>query len=369
MKTLGILSIYDSQGIIDNYLIYYIQSLKEAVNDLIMVINGTIDLNSLYNLQQISDKIIFRENTGFDAGGYKTALEQYGKSFVLQYDQVVFSNDTCFGPFIPFRTIFEVMNQREGDFWGFEYLDDDYLSIMGTFFIVFRKSAMIDVFDFYTHLNTDRMCRNAVVRVVELGLFHYLTTRDYKFIYYSNIDNYDMYKSPNYCTKQCELPLMKKRCFDPIKYHKDNCVDLLKYISEHYNYDIRLILDTIKRKYNIVYDINHEFSRELYVKEIKIPEVLNTLEDIIKFAKSDKDIYIYGAGMYGKLIYERIREHVIISGFAVSDDQQKEQFLYGKRVYKYSEICNRKCKIIVAMKEADEVKAQLGYHENVLYLF
>lgn len=369
MRTLGILSVYDSQGVIDNYLIYYAQSLKDAIDDLIIVINGNIDSKGFYNLKQISDKIILRANTGYDAGGYKAALEQYGKEFVLQYDQIVFSNDTCFGPFIPFKVIFEYMEHKPEDFWGFEYLDNDYLSIMGTFFIVFRKSAMADVFDFYGQLNTENMHRNDVVRIVEIGLFHYLISQNYKFTYYSDIDRYDMYQAPNYCTKKCGLPLMKKRCFDSVKYQKDNCVDLLKYISEHYDYNVNLILDTIKRKYGITYDLRYEFSRKLQIEEIKVPNNLNTLEEIINFAKDDKEVYIYGAGMHGKLIYERISAHADISGFVVSDNQEKEQFLHEKRIYKYSEIDVEKCKIIVAIKEADEIKIRLGFHENILYLF
>ncbi|MCM1216995.1 MAG: rhamnan synthesis F family protein [Lachnospiraceae bacterium] len=368
MRTLGVLTVYDSQGVIDNYLLYYAQSLKEATDDLIIVINGDVNSEGLCNLKQISDRIIVRENTGYDAGGYKAALQKYGKEFVLRYDQVVFSNDTCFGPFIPFKTIFGDMDCKKGDFWGFEYLDLDYLSLMGTFFIVFRKSIMADVFDFYIQLDTENMRRNDVVRIAELGLFYYLINQDYKFICYSSIDNYDMYESPNYCTKQCGVPLMKKRCFDPIKYRRDNCIDLLKHIQEHYDYDITLILDVVKRKYGIIYDINYEFSRKLHIEEIKASN-LNTLEEILNFAKCDKEVYIYGTGMYGKLIYERINELVNISGFVVSDDQYKKQVMYDKKIYKYSEICLEECKIIVAIKEAKEIKDQLGYRENVLYLF
>ncbi|MCM1154898.1 MAG: hypothetical protein NC392_05990 [Roseburia sp.] len=369
MQTLGILTVYDSHGIIDNYLLYYAQSLKEAVDDLIIVINGNVDRKGFNNLKQISDRIMIRKNLGYDAGGYKAALQKYGKEFILQYDQVVFSNDTCFGPFIPFKTVFEYMKHKKGDYWGFEYLDNDYLSIMGTFFIVFRKSVMADVFDFYVQLDTDNMHRNDVVRIAEMGLFHFLNAQKYDFTCYSDIDNYDMYQSPNYCTKQCGIPLMKKRCFDPIKYQKDNCIDLLKYISEHYDYDINLILDTVKRKYGIIYDIDYEFSRDLHVEEIKIPGSLNTLEEIINFARCGKEVYIYGTGMHGKLIYERIEKCVNISGFVVSDDQYKDQFMYDKKIYKYSEICFKDCKIIVAIKEANEIKNQLGCRENVLYLF
>lgn len=369
MRTLGILTIYDSQGIIDNYLLYYARSLKEAVENLIIVINGNIEAEGLHDLYQISDKIIIRENAGYDVGGYKAALEKYGKDYILQYDQVVFSNDTCFGPFISFKSIFEYMNQKTGDFWGFEYIDNDYLSIMGTFFIVFRRSAMRDVFNFYIQLDTENMSRNDVVRIAEIGLFNFLVSRNYKFTYYSDIDNYDMYQSPNYCTKKCSIPLMKKRCFDPVKYKKDNCIDLLKYISEQYDYDINFILDTVKRKYGIVYDLDYEFRRKLQIEEVRLSDNLKTLKEIIDFAQGDKEVYIYGTGMYGKLIYEGISADVFIRGFVVSDNQYKEQFLYGKKIYKYSEINLEECKIVVAIKDACEIKTQLGHNENILYLF
>lgn len=368
MHTLGVLVIYDPQGIIDDYLIFYTKSLIEAVEDLIIVINGNVEPDGYKNLLNITDKIIVRENKGYDAGGYKAALNEYGEKFFLKYDQVVFSNDTCFGPFIPFKTIFERMNKEEGDFWGFEYLDNDLFSIMGTFFIVFRKSVVSDVYDFFIHLDTDNMSRNDVVRIAELGLFHYLVGKGYKLNCFSSVDNYDMYKSPNFCTIKCGVPIMKKRCFDPIKYHKDNCIDLLKYLFDSSLYNVQYILDVVDRKYNIKYDLEYEFKRNLSLEEIKIP-CLKTLKEILGFINNAMDVYIYGAGMYGKYMYERLKDYMNITGFVLSDDQYVDDYINGVKVYRYSDLCLDDCKVIVAIKESNEIRSRIGNHNNILYLF
>lgn len=366
MRSLAILSVYDSQGIVDKYLSYFGTSLMKAVDELIVVINGKVNDEGMTTLEEITDKILVRDNIGFDAGGYRAAMDTYGKEYILSYDQVIICNDTCFGPFVPFKEIFAQMDQNSADFWGFQYVEYDFMSSMGTFFIAFRKNVLNDVYDYLMGLDIDHMTRSDVVRMVEIGLSQFLLDKKYKYVCYSNTDDYDVYKAPNYCIRQCGAPLMKKRCFDPIKYHKDNCIDALKYIEANYEYDIELILSVIKRKYDITYDLEYEYSRVLHTQDIKFPALNSTLEDINLFVQSDKDVYIYGTGFYGKLLMERIS--ACVKGFVISDERYTEEYVMNKKVYKYSSIKNDDCKIVVAILDADEIKRKLQNRKDVLYL-
>ena len=41
-QTLAIMSVYDPDGIVDDYIVYYLNSLKEVADRIIIVVNGMI---------------------------------------------------------------------------------------------------------------------------------------------------------------------------------------------------------------------------------------------------------------------------------------------------------------------------------------
>ena len=138
-----------------------------------------------------------------------------------------------------------------------------------------------------------------------------------------------------------------------------------KYLFDSSLYNVQYILDVVDRKYNIKYDLEYEFKRNLSLEEIKIP-CLKTLKEILGFINN---VYIYGAGMYGKYMYERLKDYMNITGFVLSDDQYVDDYINGVKVYRYSDLCLDDCKVIVAIKEANEIRSRIGNHNNILYLF
>ncbi len=68
MKRIGIFLFYDSKGIIDEYKVYLLDSLKQMLADLIIVVNGKICDDGLAVLRRFSEDIYIRDNIGFDGG-------------------------------------------------------------------------------------------------------------------------------------------------------------------------------------------------------------------------------------------------------------------------------------------------------------
>ncbi len=368
MKTLGIMTVYDSQGVIDDYLKYYINSLKEVVNELVIIVNGFINKAGKDILEQYGE-IIIRDNIGYDAGGYKEGLEALGRQYILQYDQVIISNDTCFGPFKPFNDIFEKMNSIETDFWGLEFLNNSFLSNFATFFLVFRNNSLNDLYSFFEDLQIEGLNRNDLPRVVELGLFNYLIDKKYSFSKYIDIKDTDIYRAPNYALRNHNFPLMKKRCFDVSIYRKDNCIDALKYIHTNQLFDINMILQVAERKYGIKYDLDKEFKRELDLEEIKVPLINRTWEELLADLSGVKNIFVYGAGTFGKILMERLDKEGKKAEFVVSDENHNAEYIMGKRIHKYSEVEKLDCKIIVAIKDCVEIKKKLKDKKNIIYIW
>jgi len=77
-RRLGIYSFYDADGIVDRYVPYFLNDLKENLEALVVVVNGQILVEEKQKLLAITPQVIVRENQGFDIWGYKTGLDSIG---------------------------------------------------------------------------------------------------------------------------------------------------------------------------------------------------------------------------------------------------------------------------------------------------
>lgn len=117
-RRVGIYAFYDKDGIIDDYVLYYLKALSPWVERLLVVCNGELRPEGEAALRALGCEILVRENQGFDAWGVKAAVEKIGLEALSQYDEAVISNNTFFGPVCEFRDIFSAMANRKVDFWG-----------------------------------------------------------------------------------------------------------------------------------------------------------------------------------------------------------------------------------------------------------
>lgn len=119
VRRLGIYFFYDAQGIMDEYVFYFLREIRPFFSDLYIVCNGDVSENSLARLRQdISGNIIIRENTGLDAGAYKAVQQHIGFDRLAGYDELVLMNCTMFGPLTSFDEMFVSMAAKDLDFWG-----------------------------------------------------------------------------------------------------------------------------------------------------------------------------------------------------------------------------------------------------------
>lgn len=118
MKRLCIYFIYDSTGFVDRYILAVLREMRPHVADLLVVSNGKLQAEGIRGIESITDKVIIRENTGFDVWAYKTALDSVGWDGLAEYDEVILMNYTLIGPIFPLDEMFSEMSRRDLDFWG-----------------------------------------------------------------------------------------------------------------------------------------------------------------------------------------------------------------------------------------------------------
>lgn len=373
IKRIAILPVYDSEGVVHKYLEYYIKSLCEVISDLIIVVIGYMNNDGLRKLGKYSDKIYVKENKGYDAAAYKFVFENYLDIEQLnQYDELILTNDTSFGPFISFGDIFDEMGKRDANFWGLKYIDTNYISYLQSSFIVYKQVTFTEVYQYFKNkVYYDDDLLNVCIRF-EQGLFKYLVKRGFEFACYGVCKGYNSYKAPDYCILEEQHPIMKKRCFEKIQYSHENCIGALLYIRNNTSYNIDMILDYVKQKYHLEYDIDVEFEKNKESPRYFVDKSVCGQKDIQFFCENNKEIYIYGTGVIATIIYRNYQEYLKhMRGFIVSDDQMTCGEHLGVRVFKISEIKNRGAGIIAAVSKltTEMISPNLTEYRNVLYLW
>ena len=103
IKRLVIYFIYDKQGIVDDYILYMLNAIKETGAEIEVVCNGKLTPDSREKIIEITPNVMVRENEGFDVWAYKSVLDYYGWEKLETYDEIVMMNFTIMGPVYPDR--------------------------------------------------------------------------------------------------------------------------------------------------------------------------------------------------------------------------------------------------------------------------
>ena len=119
MKRLGIFFFFEKNGIVDDFIVYYLADLCKNLTELVVVCNGKLSEAGHRTFERFTQNIIVRENKGLDVWAYKTALDSYGWEKLCQFDEIVMTNSTLMGPVRPLREMFDAMAKKPDlDFWG-----------------------------------------------------------------------------------------------------------------------------------------------------------------------------------------------------------------------------------------------------------
>lgn len=118
MKRIAFYLFWDKEGIVDRYIPYCLEKLREHVEHLVVISNGPVSESGLVALKGVADEVWERDNVGFDVGGYKESLERFGFDRLAEYDELILLNYTFFGPVYPLSEMFAKTDSWDVDFWG-----------------------------------------------------------------------------------------------------------------------------------------------------------------------------------------------------------------------------------------------------------
>lgn len=348
MNRLGVFVFFDHNGTLDCYVEVLLKSLYSQCQKLVIVINGIIQFEALKTLKTFTNDILIRENIGFDAGAYKDIfVNHFSLTQIKEFDEIVLSNDTFYGPLYPLEGIWENFDGEEIDFWGMTkhpkgtWEDGKmYPEHIQSYFLVIKKNMLCsnEFHAFWKDMPYALKIRDAIdefeikftTYFSERG-FYGKTLMDMKELTFLMVEGKSPYLYNSFqLIKDVGVPFLKRNSLCIANEGYSNALNALKYVEHNLDYNVQLIWRNILR----------------LSKENCFSTVINYLK-LERFYVRCKRVYIYGTGRYGKNIAEYFAcKGWIFDGFIVSENQSNED----ENVYKFNQIkLERKDGIILAL--------------------
>jgi rhamnosyltransferase len=230
----------------------------------VVVSNSHLSDEQYAYLSGFCDKILMRENKGFDFGAWKDVILKEGWEDISQYDSLTLMNDTCFGPLFDLNKIYQEMEQKDVDFWGLTNNKNDKFGMPKThkpileyiqcYFICFKKNVIGSgsFKAFWGNIKYETKIEKVIQKyetqltqiLIKAGFYYSVFLNKMKF---PEIDSDLAVRRPDLCIKD-NVPFLKIRSFLSFPYPEY----IIRLIKKSTYYPISTIFDYL----NQIYDPN-----------------------------------------------------------------------------------------------------------------
>ena len=302
MKRLCVYVIYDAQMVINQYVECVLAELKKFATDRIVVCNFEKVKRGMEFVIPYTSKIICRKNLGYDAGAYKEVLLGFlTRKELLEYDELLLTNDSYFAPIYPFDKMFTTMEYACCDFWGITKHPKAHYELIGDFdehiqsyFICFKKVILHNnsFIKFWEELECTESKEKTILNF-EIGISNYLREKGFVGLSYLETlvslsifeNNANPYNKYGYdLIRDYGIPILKKTNFYGDNQWLRNAYLALYYIEDYTNYNACLITDYL-----------------YFYQKRGLLGAYYDFEAMERFVRSHERIFIYGAGVWGHI--------------------------------------------------------------------
>lgn len=129
VKRLVLFVHYNAESIVSEADMHLLRKLREVSSFICVASNSQMSNDDASKICLYANDIFIRNNDGYDFSAWKAAIERLGWSFILEFDEIVFVNNSCYGPLYPLADMFSIMERSEADFWGVTSFPDEENSL------------------------------------------------------------------------------------------------------------------------------------------------------------------------------------------------------------------------------------------------
>ena len=187
-KIVTVFAMFSSNGKIEEYQLYLLTGLKEISDYIIVVADNTIYEEELKKLDGLCNAYRFIRHGEYDFGSYK-----YGYNYLLEHnilkedDNLLFINDSNYGPVYSFKNVLDDFQGKECDFYGLSVGTNPEKYIQSFFIILKHNVWNSDVFKGYINKIKKQLSPAAVVVNYEFTFTKEMITNGYSYEVYCNI--------------------------------------------------------------------------------------------------------------------------------------------------------------------------------------
>ena len=143
MKRFVFFSHYDSDGLVDEYVLRYLQALIDVgVEKLLFASDSLLKDGERDKLPEMVEWVCAAPHGEYDFGSWKRCFLALESGALETYDELILCNDSCYSALQPLSQVFDKMNGRDCDFWGITQVET-----MGgyypSYFLAFRRSVLM----------------------------------------------------------------------------------------------------------------------------------------------------------------------------------------------------------------------------------
>jgi hypothetical protein len=174
-KRIAFFAHYDRDGIIDDYVIFYLRALMRVSDRILFVSDCELKAGEMEKLDGIAEFVFAGRHGEYDFGSWKRCFEALNYD-LSAWDEVIVANDSCF-LVQPIDEFFAKMDRMPCDWWGPTWGRDARAGIksdkthINSYFVVFKR-PVLESQDFLNFWRSVKKQENKIDIIIayELGL-------------------------------------------------------------------------------------------------------------------------------------------------------------------------------------------------------
>ena len=237
-------------GMISDSLIYLINGLRDISDNIILISDSPIIAKEANKLDGLISFACFEHHQEYHFGSYKRGFRFARQNGLLENDRIdelIFANASYYGPIYPFENSFELMKNKEWDFWGYTGNDSKEKHVESYFYVFNSKileSKLLD--EFMYRVNLDATVKNNRFEL-EILLSDILVSQGMiEKTFLSEIVQSDAYASLLSFMKDYRIPLIGKNELTYTDF--DSYREILDFLKETNSELFNIIKDELHRK-------------------------------------------------------------------------------------------------------------------------
>lgn len=183
-RRVGVFAHHDKDDVVDEYVLRYLEGLAEVVDRIVFVSDGDLSARQAGKAGRIASAVFSERHGEYDFGSYKRGIRiARERGWLDSAEELVLCNDSCFGPMVPLRTVWDRKAGDDHDLHGittsvhgyrktesgYEPTDSD-LHVQSYFMVLSRRLFSSDAFATFLEGVQRVGDKREVVHRYELGL-------------------------------------------------------------------------------------------------------------------------------------------------------------------------------------------------------